>query len=110
MKDLAEKARQGKLKPQEFQGGTFTISNLGMFGISSFSAIINPGQSCILAVGKAEKKVVPNTDSNSTEKCKVINVMNLTLSCDHRVVDGAVGAQWVNEFRKLIEDPSLLLL
>ncbi len=111
IKDLAAKAKEGKLKPQEFQGGTFTVSNLGMFGITSFSAIINPGQSCILAVGKSEKKVVLNEEEKEEKnKFKVVNVINVTLSCDHRVVDGAVGAKWVSEFRSLIEDPALLLL
>jgi len=111
VKSLAAKAKEGKLKPEEFQGGTFTVSNLGMMGITSFSAIINPGQSCILAVGKTEKKVV--FDEKSTNKdapYKVINVINATLSCDHRTVDGAVGAKWVNEFRQLMENPELMLL
>jgi pyruvate dehydrogenase E2 component (dihydrolipoamide acetyltransferase) len=111
VKDLAERAKQQKLKPNEFQGGTFTISNLGMMGISNFSAIINPPQSCILAVGRSEKKVV--VDENALDKnspYKVVNVMQATLSCDHRVVDGAVGARWVQEFRDLIENPELMLL
>lgn len=111
VKELAGKAKEGKLQPKEFQGGSFTVSNLGMFGISSFSAIINPGQSCILAVGQIEKKVVVNENSEDKEnQFKVINVMNATLSCDHRTVDGAVGAKWVQEFRKLMENPELMLL
>lgn len=111
VKSLAAKAREGKLKPNEFQGGTFTVSNLGMMGITSFSAIINPGQSCILAVGKMEKKVVYNDAAiDKNMPFKVVNVINVTLSCDHRTVDGAVGAKWVNEFRSMLEDPELLLL
>lgn len=109
MKTLATKAKEGKLKPQEFQGGTFTVSNLGMMGISSFSAIINPPQSCILAVGRSEKKVVYD-ETNKDSPYKVINVINSTLSCDHRTVDGAVGAKWINEFRQLMENPELMLL
>ncbi|XP_060578368.1 dihydrolipoyllysine-residue acetyltransferase component of pyruvate dehydrogenase complex, mitochondrial-like [Ruditapes philippinarum] len=105
---LAAKARDGKLQPHEFQGGTFTISNLGMFGIKSFSAVINPPQACILAVGGAEKRLVVDEDSSSgfTEA----TVMSVTLSCDHRVVDGAVGAKWLAEFRKYLENPSTMLL
>lgn len=109
MKTLATKAKEGKLKPQEFQGGTFTVSNLGMMGISSFSAIINPPQSCILAVGRSEKKVIYD-ETNKDSPYKVINVINSTLSCDHRTVDGAVGAKWINEFRQLMENPELMLL
>lgn len=110
VKELAAKAKEGKLKPQEFQGGTFTVSNLGMMGISSFNAIINPGQSCILSVGRIEKKVVVDETSKTVQSFKIINIINTTLSCDHRTVDGAVGAKWVSEFRQLIEDPELLLL
>lgn len=114
VKDLAAKAKEGKLKPQEFQGGTFTVSNLGMFGITSFTAIINPPQSCILAVGKIDKKVVVNEDykegMDKDLKYRVVNVINCMLSCDHRTVDGAVGAKWVSEFRTLMENPELMLL
>ena len=110
VKNLAQKAKEGKLKPSEFQGGTFSVSNLGMMGISSFSAIINPGQSCILAVGKTEQKVIYDENEESENKFKVVNVLNATLSCDHRTVDGAVGAKWVVEFRKLMENPELMLL
>lgn len=107
-KSLAEKARIGKLRPEEFQGGTFTISNLGMFGIKSFSAIINPPQSCILAVGATESAVVPDADSDSGYN--IAKIMAVTLSCDHRVVDGAVGAQWLSEFKKYLEKPQTMLL
>ncbi|XP_053383287.1 dihydrolipoyllysine-residue acetyltransferase component of pyruvate dehydrogenase complex, mitochondrial-like [Mercenaria mercenaria] len=105
---LASKARDGKLQPHEFQGGTFTISNLGMFGIKSFSAVINPPQACILAVGGAEKRLVVDEDSDSGYS--EATVMSVTLSCDHRVVDGAVGAQWLAQFRKYLENPSTMLL
>eukprot|EP00475_Leptophrys_vorax_P041731 TRINITY_DN78776_c0_g1_i1.p1 TRINITY_DN78776_c0_g1~~TRINITY_DN78776_c0_g1_i1.p1 ORF type:complete len:595 (-),score=167.61 TRINITY_DN78776_c0_g1_i1:32-1816(-) len=109
VKELAGKARANKLKPQEFQGGTFTISNLGMFGVNQFAAIINPPQSAILAVGTTSKKVVPN-EGDSEDPFKTISAMNVTLSADHRVVDGAVGAQWLSEFKKFVEDPILLIL
>ncbi|XP_069002530.1 dihydrolipoyllysine-residue acetyltransferase component of pyruvate dehydrogenase complex, mitochondrial [Embiotoca jacksoni] len=104
---LAAKAREGKLQPHEFQGGTFTISNLGMFGIKNFSAIINPPQACILAVGGSEKRLMPADNEKGFD---VASVMSVTLSCDHRVVDGAVGAQWLAEFRKFLEKPVTMLL
>ncbi|XP_012677432.2 dihydrolipoyllysine-residue acetyltransferase component of pyruvate dehydrogenase complex, mitochondrial-like [Clupea harengus] len=104
---LAAKAREGKLQPHEFQGGTFTISNLGMFGVKNFSAIINPPQACILAVGGSEKRLLPADNEKGFD---VANMMSVTLSCDHRVVDGAVGAQWLAEFRKFLEKPVTMLL
>ncbi|XP_029029018.1 dihydrolipoyllysine-residue acetyltransferase component of pyruvate dehydrogenase complex, mitochondrial [Betta splendens] len=104
---LAAKARDGKLQPHEFQGGTFTISNLGMFGIKNFSAIINPPQACILAVGGSEKRLLPADNEKGFD---VASMMSVTLSCDHRVVDGAVGAQWLAEFRKFLEKPVTMLL
>ncbi|XP_076024921.1 dihydrolipoyllysine-residue acetyltransferase component of pyruvate dehydrogenase complex, mitochondrial [Genypterus blacodes] len=104
---LAAKARDGKLQPHEFQGGTFTISNLGMFGIKNFSAIINPPQACILAVGGSEKRLMPADNEKGFNVC---SMMSVTLSCDHRVVDGAVGAQWLAEFRKFLEKPVTMLL
>ncbi|MBN3310334.1 ODP2 dehydrogenase, partial [Amia calva] len=104
---LATRARDGKLQPHEFQGGTFTISNLGMFGIKNFSAIINPPQACILAVGGSEKRLLPADNERGFD---VASMMSVTLSCDHRVVDGAVGAQWLAEFRKLLEKPVTMLL
>jgi pyruvate dehydrogenase E2 component (dihydrolipoamide acetyltransferase) len=115
VKSLAERARAGKLKPNEFQGGTFTISNLGMFGVSEFAAIINPPQACILAVGAAQKKVVsndtkPSKEGEIAERYRVVTTMKVTLSCDHRVVDGAVGAQWLQEFKSYIENPEFLML
>lgn len=90
VKDLAARARENKLKPEEFQGGTFTISNLGMFGVNHFSAIINPPQACILAVGSAFPKILPSDEEG--KDFRKANVMTVTLSSDHRVVDGAVAA------------------
>lgn len=100
IKDLATRARDNKLKPQEFQGGGFTVSNLGMFGIKHFGAIINPPQGCILAIGAGEKRAVVKND-----KLEIATVMTVTLSVDHRVVDGAVGAEFTSAFKKLIEAP-----
>ena len=104
-KDLASLAKEGKLKPEQFIGGTFTISNLGMFGIKEFSAIINPPQAAILAVGASEGRVVPSGDT-----FKVENFMSVTLSSDHRVVDGAIGANWLKTFKRYIEEPYTMLL
>jgi pyruvate dehydrogenase E2 component (dihydrolipoamide acetyltransferase) len=104
-KDLAERARAGKLKLEEFQGGTFSISNLGMYGIREFAAVINPPQGCILAIGAGEPRPVVQGG-----QLAVATVMTCTLSCDHRVVDGAVGAQFLAAFKKLVEDPLTMLL
>lgn len=111
-KDLATRARVGKLDPSEYQGGTFTISNLGMFGINHFTAIINPPQAAILAVGTSVEKVVPNPARNSEEDPEFItkSYMSVTLSCDHRVIDGAVGSQWLQAFKRHVEDPLTMLL
>ena len=108
IQELAEKARIGRLQPHEFQGGTFTISNLGMYGVKHFAAVINPPQSCILAVGGNEKRLV--ADEDSARGYNIANMMTVTLSCDHRVVDGVVGAQWLVAFKSLIEKPSTMLL
>lgn len=105
MKSLAQNAKDGKLMPSEFAGGTFTISNLGMFGISNFSAIINPPQGCILAVGSSVKKPVVKDDA-----VVIKTIMTCTLSVDHRVVDGAIGAAFLAEFKKNIENISRMLL
>jgi len=105
-KALAAKAKEGKLKPEEFQGGTFTVSNLGMLGIDRFSGIINPPQAAILAVGNIVKKPVVGAN----DAIVVGHRQSMTLSCDHRVVDGAVGAAYLKELRELIEKPALLLL
>jgi pyruvate dehydrogenase E2 component (dihydrolipoamide acetyltransferase) len=101
---LYEKAKNNKLQPQDYQGGTFTVSSLGTFGIKHFTAIINSPQSAILAVGRGEKKVLV-TESGTFEISKV---MTVTLSCDHRVIDGAVGAKWLNHFKEAMENPILL--
>lgn len=105
MKDLASRARSRKLAPHEYQGGTTSISNLGMYGIESFDAVINPPHATILAVGAGQKKPIVVTD-----KVEIGTVMACTLSCDHRVVDGALGAQLLNAFKLLIEDPVRMLV
>jgi len=105
MKGLAARAKEGKLKLEEFQGGTFSISNLGMFGIKDFAAVINPPQGCILAVGAGEQRPVVKNNALA-----IATVMSVTLSVDHRVVDGAIGAEFLAAFKKLIEDPITLLL
>ncbi|MDB5491766.1 MAG: pdhC [Micavibrio sp.] len=105
VKDLAGRAREGKLKPVEFQGGTFSVSNLGMYGIKDFGAIINPPQACILAVGAGiQQPVVKNG------QLAVGTVMSVTLSVDHRAVDGAVGAEYLQYFKKFIENPVSMLV
>eukprot|EP00604_Paraphysomonas_vestita_P002778 CAMPEP_0174820874 /NCGR_PEP_ID=MMETSP1107-20130205/4979_1 /TAXON_ID=36770 /ORGANISM="Paraphysomonas vestita, Strain GFlagA" /LENGTH=437 /DNA_ID=CAMNT_0016037055 /DNA_START=164 /DNA_END=1477 /DNA_ORIENTATION=+ len=108
VKDLATRARDGKLKPQEYQGGTFTISNLGMFGISSFSAVINPPQACILAVGGGIQRVIPNP--SKPDDVKITTTMIVQLSADRRVVDEAIAAQFLQVFQTYLSNPSLILL
>jgi pyruvate dehydrogenase E2 component (dihydrolipoamide acetyltransferase) len=105
MKDLAERARTRRLKPEEYQGGTFSISNLGMFGIKNFASIINEPQGCILSVGAGEKRAVVRGD-----QLAIATVMTVTLTCDHRVVDGAVGARWLAAFKSLVEDPIAMIV
>ncbi len=105
MKDLAGRAKEGKLKPEEFQGGGFSLSNLGMFGIKDFAAVINPPQACILAVGAGEQRPVVKNGALA-----IATVMSTTLSVDHRVVDGALGAEWLQAFKRLVEDPISLML
>jgi pyruvate dehydrogenase E2 component (dihydrolipoamide acetyltransferase) len=104
-KDLAERARTRKLKPEEFQGGTFSISNLGMFGIKSFASIINEPHGAILSVGAGEKRAVVRGD-----ELAIATVMSVTLTCDHRVVDGAIGARWLAAFKAMIEDPITMIV
>jgi pyruvate dehydrogenase E2 component (dihydrolipoyllysine-residue acetyltransferase) len=104
-RDLVARARTGKLKLEEFQGGTFSISNLGMFGVREFAAVINPPHGGILAVGAGEERAVVRNGTLA-----VATVMSCTLSCDHRAVDGAVGAQFLAAFKKLVEDPLTMLL
>jgi pyruvate dehydrogenase E2 component (dihydrolipoamide acetyltransferase) len=106
VKDLASRARNKRMKPEEFQGGTFTVSNLGGMGIDSFSAVINPPQGFILAIGKVSK--VPVIDDG--DQIVVGHRMSITMSCDHRVVDGALGAEYLKELRHLLENPALLLV
>jgi pyruvate dehydrogenase E2 component (dihydrolipoamide acetyltransferase) len=114
MKSLAGKARAGKLTPNEYQGGTFTISNLGMFGVDHFSAIINPPQAAILAIGGTSQKVVVNpkfdASNPASQQFKAVSVMKVTASFDHRVVDGAVGAQFLSSFKEYCESATKLLL
>jgi pyruvate dehydrogenase E2 component (dihydrolipoamide acetyltransferase) len=104
-RDLAERARTRKLKPEEFQGGTFTVSNLGMFGIKSFNSIINEPQGAIMSVGAGEKRPVARGD-----QLAIATVMTVTLTCDHRVVDGAIGARFLTAFRAMVEDPATMLV
>ena len=105
MRDLATRAKAGKLKPEEFQGGGFSISNMGMFGVSGFSAIINPPQAAILAVASGQKRPVVKDGALA-----VATVMTCTLSADHRVIDGALGAAFMAELKRIIEDPLSLML
>ncbi len=105
VKDLAARAKSGKLKPEEFQGGGFSVSNLGMFGVQSFTAIINPPQAAILAVGAGTQRPVVRAG-----QLAIATVMTCTLSVDHRVADGATGAQWMAAFKALLEDPLGLLI
>lgn len=108
VKELAAKAKANQLAPEEFMGGTFTISNLGMFGVSSFSAIVNPPQAAILAVGTSERRVVRSEDEASGFREET--VMKVTMSCDHRVIDGAVGAMWLKEFKACMENPVNMIM
>jgi pyruvate dehydrogenase E2 component (dihydrolipoamide acetyltransferase) len=106
VKDLAGRARNKRMKPEEFQGGTFTVSNLGGMGIDSFSAVINPPQGFILAIGKVTK--VPVIDDS--DQIVAGHRMSITMSCDHRVIDGALGAEYLKELRHFLENPALLLV
>jgi pyruvate dehydrogenase E2 component (dihydrolipoamide acetyltransferase) len=105
MKELAARARAKKLKPQEYQGGTSSVSNLGMYGIKDFTAVINPPQSTILAVGAGDERAVVRGG-----KIEAAHIMSATLSCDHRAVDGALGAQLIGAFKALIENPVMMLV
>jgi pyruvate dehydrogenase E2 component (dihydrolipoamide acetyltransferase) len=104
-KGLFEKAKAGKLKPEEYQGGSFSISNMGMYGVRDFAAIINPPQAAILAVAAGERRPIVRNG-----ELAVATVMTVTLSVDHRVVDGALAAEWVAKFKKIVEDPLSLML
>jgi len=105
VKSLAERARAKKLKPQEYEGGSFAISNLGMFGIRDFTAVINPPQAAILAVGAGEERAVVRDG-----KIETATIMTVTMSCDHRVIDGATGARFLQFFKQYVEDPAAMLL
>jgi pyruvate dehydrogenase E2 component (dihydrolipoamide acetyltransferase) len=105
VRSLAERGRAKKLKPSEFEGGTFAISNLGMFGVRDFTAVINPPHAAILAVGAGEKRAVVVDD-----KIELGTVMTVTMSCDHRVIDGATGARFLQAFKQFIEEPASMLL
>lgn len=105
MKDMAARARARKLKPEEYQGGTSSVSNLGMYGIKDFTAVINPPQSTILAVGTGEERAVVRNG-----KIEIATIMSVTLSCDHRAIDGALGAELVAAFRALIENPIMMVV
>ena len=104
VKDLAARAKAKKLQPEEYTGATFSISNLGMFGIKEFTAIINPPESGILAVGGAAPTAVVRNG-----EIVVRNIMNVTMSCDHRVIDGATGAKFLQTFKQMLEQPALML-
>ncbi|MEE8215005.1 MAG: pyruvate dehydrogenase complex dihydrolipoamide acetyltransferase [Alphaproteobacteria bacterium] len=113
VKDLAARARDGKLAPEEYQGGTFTISNMGMMGVREFAAVINPPQACILAIGAGEERVVvrKRADGDGRDgEIATATLMTCTLSCDHRAVDGTVGAQFLAAFKGLVEHPVRLIL
>ncbi len=105
MADLAERARNKKLKPEEFQGGTFSISNMGMLGIKNFASIINEPHGMIMSIGAGEKRPVVRNDALA-----IATVMSVTVTCDHRVVDGALGAAFLKAFRSFLEDPMAMLL
>jgi pyruvate dehydrogenase E2 component (dihydrolipoamide acetyltransferase) len=105
MKELAARAKQGKLAPEEYQGGTISVSNLGMFGIKEFMAVINPPQASILAVGAGERRPVVRG-----EQIVPATVMSVTMACDHRAIDGAIGAQYLQVFKSLLEHPARLLI
>jgi pyruvate dehydrogenase E2 component (dihydrolipoamide acetyltransferase) len=104
-KDLAKRAREGGLKPEEYQGGTFTVSNMGMFGVESFAAIINPPQAAIVAVSSIMQRAVFKDD-----EVVPVNLMKLTLSADHRIANGAEGAQYMAEVKRLLEHPMTLVV
>jgi pyruvate dehydrogenase E2 component (dihydrolipoamide acetyltransferase) len=105
MKDLAARARNKKLKPEEYQGGTTAVSNLGMYGIKDFTAVINPPHATILAVGTGEQRPVVRDG-----RIEVATIMSVTLSCDHRAVDGALGAELITAFKALIENPVMMVV
>ena len=115
IKELSARARASKLRPEQYQGGSFTISNLGMHGVRAFTAIINPPQACILAVGAVRPELVladagAGAEGGPAHGYRVAQTMTVTLSCDHRVVDGATGARWLAHFRRFLETPEQMIL
>ena len=108
-RDLIARAREGRLRPEEFQGGGFSISNMGMLGVKQFSAILNPPQAGILAVSASEKRPVVRTGKEG-DRIAGATVMTATLSVDHRAVDGALAAQWVSVFKSVVENPLSLVI
>jgi pyruvate dehydrogenase E2 component (dihydrolipoamide acetyltransferase) len=106
MKELAARARAKKLKPSEYEGGSSTISNLGMYGVREFAAIINPPQATILAIGAARRQPIEKEDGGIA----FASVLSVTLSCDHRVVDGALGAELIAAFQKFVAQPVTMLV
>ena len=105
VRDMAKRARERKLQPEEYTGATFSISNLGMFGIDEFTAIINPPEAGIIAIGKVEDKVVVNFGEMVAQPR-----MRMTMSCDHRVIDGATGAKYLQTLRQYLEEPTMMLV
>jgi len=105
MRDFAARAKAKKLKPNEYQGGSTSVSNLGMYGIKDFTAVINPPQSTILAVGTAEERAVVRNG-----KLEIATIMSVTMSCDHRAIDGALGAQLITAFKTLVENPVMMVV
>jgi pyruvate dehydrogenase E2 component (dihydrolipoamide acetyltransferase) len=105
MRDLAKRARDRKLKPHEYQGGTTSVSNLGMYGITNFTAVINPPHATILAVGTSEERAIVTNG-----RVEAAQMMTVTLSCDHRAVDGALGAELLGAFKTLIENPVMMVV
>ena len=105
MKTLAGLAKEKKLKPNQYEGGGFSVSNLGMYGIKDFTAVINPPHATILAVGTSEERAVVRAG-----KIEIAHIMSVTLSCDHRAVDGALGAELIGAFKMLIENPVMMMV
>jgi pyruvate dehydrogenase E2 component (dihydrolipoamide acetyltransferase) len=110
--ELVSRARENKLKPEEFQGGSFTVSNLGGFGIDNFTAVINPPQACIMAVGRGRKEILPPLEiiKDQDPEPRVATLMNVTLSSDRRVVDDVIAGQFLQVFKRYMENPELLSL
>ncbi|CAM9609536.1 unnamed protein product, partial [Sphacelaria rigidula] len=110
VRELARGAQEQELEPHQVETGTFTVTNLGAYGVKNFAPIVRMPQACALALGAAEERVIPNEDPESEEIYQLETMLSATLSCDHRVVDGAVSAQWLAAFRGLVENPLTMLL